>query len=91
MINITNELSQFERGLLFYNCGEGICVDREGNESWFKRNFASNKIESDGKVFFRTGEIFENSDSNSPVIVYREIPFGLEEGLTLNVRPNKYK
>jgi len=70
MKDITEEYTQFQRGMQVYICPSGVLIDKDGNEFSFKRNFSSNKMESDGKTYHRTGEIFE--EDNHPVIVYRE-------------------
>ncbi len=66
--DVTNDLTQWQRGLLFYNCGQGLMIDKKGNQRWFKRNFRSEKIEDDKVMYYRTGEIY--SDGNY-LIVYR--------------------
>lgn len=70
MKDITQEYTRFQRGMQFYNCPNGIMINKDNTiHSRFKRNFSSEKIESEGKTFHRTGEIFEIN--NEPIIVYK--------------------
>ena len=69
MKDVTNELSQFERGLLFYNCDLGVLRKGE-NHNTYHRRFSSERMTSNGETYYRTGEI-EIDDEGSYYIVYR--------------------
>ena len=78
MKDVTNELDQLRRGLLFYNSPDGILIDGEGMKGQkYRRRFSSETMKSGDKTYYRTGEIlFENSKyyGDQYFIVYRYKP-----------------
>jgi hypothetical protein len=71
--DVTNELDQLQRGLLFYNSRFGVMIDKDGNKSFYGRRFSSETMRSEGdpRIFKRTGEILQDEHDNY-YIVYRE-------------------
>lgn len=74
MKDVTNELTELERGLLFYNCENGVMIGgRCGDGVGYHRRFSSETMQSGSypdEVFVRTGEVFKDEFDNF-VVVYR--------------------
>lgn len=75
MVDVTNELDQLQRALLFYNSPDGILIDGDGMEgSKYLRRFSSQTMKSGDKTYFRTEEIlyeYGKYHGDQYFIVYR--------------------
>lgn len=74
MKDVTHELSQMQRGLLFYNSSHGIMIGGHcGEGEIYHRCFSSNQMTDPAypeEIFYRTGEIMEDDHGNY-CIVYK--------------------
>ena len=69
--DITNELSQFHRGLSAISSQDGIFVGGKSDGQMYARRYNSDKMTSNEEVYYRTGEVWLDEKYGNHFIVYR--------------------
>ena len=70
MKDITDEMTELQRGAYFLNCNRGVLRGGKSDGATYVRRFSSETMKSNGETYYRSGRI-EEDEHDQPYIVYQ--------------------
>jgi len=70
MKDITDEMTQLQRGFYFLNCDRGVLRGGKSDGQTYVRTSSSETMKSNGETYYRSGRI-EEDKNNQPHVVYQ--------------------